>query len=38
MIAIDTNVLVYASDINEPAKQEVAKNVIDDLGGSPAKA
>lgn len=32
MIAIDTNVLIYAFDINEPAKQEIAKNVIDVLG------
>ena len=34
MIAIDTNVLVYAFDINEPSKQEIAKNVIDSLGRS----
>ena len=32
MIAIDTNVLVYAFDMNEPLKQAIAKRVIDSLG------
>lgn len=32
MIAIDTNVLVYAFDITEPSKQAIAKSVIDSMG------